>query len=288
MLSQGAHYFIDNRNLVSFSSIGVAHMSIEQQHKIKQSYISSPQLVAVLLATLVLSGCGLNTTRIDAKDERVFTPALRIGINLTDGKQAAAEPQSGHAFEIGATKARGGEDHVLAAGQNPIVLNGTTFTSGQIRNDFDLGYGDISWRWRKFFDDRALGLEVTAGVGYSALDLTVSSPTQVATETFFTRGPQAGFGLIWRLDQSASVQARIGGFVSPGEYGVTNLSRYELTFAKAFLDNISLRAGYAGWNVYGQTRYDSSNFKLNFSGPVVSLNWDFSVNNRKIKVNREE
>jgi len=157
-----------------------------------------------------------------------------------------------------------------------------------LRNDFDFGFGDISWRWRKFFDDRALGLEVSAGVGYTSLDMTVSSPTQLATEKFFTRGPQAGVGLIWRLNQSASFQGRIGGFVSPGEYGVTNLSHYELSYAQAIFDNISMRVGYAGWDIYGQTRYDNSNFRLNFSGPVISLNWDFNVKNRKIAVNKEE
>lgn len=264
-------------------------MNIEQQHKTRKSCSASSRLAAVLLSTLALGGCGLNTTRIDAKDERVYLPSFRMGINLNDGKQAAAEPQTGHAFEIGATKARGGGDQSLAAGQTPVIFNNTTFTApAQLRNDFDFGFGDISWRWRKFFDDRALGLEVSAGVGYASLDMTVSSTTQRATDRFFTRGPQAGIGLIWRLNQSASFQGRIGGFVSPGEYGVTNLSRYELSYAQAFLDNISLRVGYAGWDVYGQTGYNGSNMRLSFSGPVVSLNWDFNVKNRKILVNKDE
>lgn len=246
-------------------------------------------LLACILASTALSGCSLTNTRIDAKDDQVFLPAFRIGMNLNDDKQPASELQSGHAFEIGMSRGNGNAAQTLTTGQDPVTFGNTTFTApASLQHTYDLKFGDISWRMRKFFDDRALGIEVTAGFGYSMLDLSIASPTLTATDQLISRGPQAGFGLIWRLDQSSSVQARMGAFASTNNQGVNGLTRYELSYTKALLDNISLRLGYAAWDAYGQTPNYGSDFRLRATGPVFALNWDFTVNNRKIKTSRTE
>jgi hypothetical protein len=225
-----------------------------------------------------LGGCGLlPTTRIDAEDNRVFLPALRAGINLSESKQAPSQPQTGHAIELGVSYARGSDSQVLAAGQAPIILNGTTFNPPQqLRTDFNFYFADISWRWRKFFRERSLGLEVLAGAGYSSLGLTVSSPTQRASENFGTWGPQAAVGLIWRWRPDTSVQARVAGFLSGADRGANEMARFELFAAKAFHENLTLRAGYAGWEVKGQGLADMSDFRLRFSGPFLGLDLNFS------------
>lgn len=253
-------------------------MSIEEHQK-TGTRCATARLLAGMLATLALGGCGLlPTTRIDAEDNRVFLPALRADINFGDGKQAVSEPHTGNAIEFGISKAKGSDSQSIATGQSPIILNGTTFTAPQqLRNDFDYNFANISWRWRKFFAERSLGLEVTAGAGFSSLDLTVSSPTQRASDHHFTRGPQAGVGLIWRLNPSTSLQGRVSEFISAADQGVNRMMRYELFIAKAFHENLTLRAGYAAWDVNGQGQSGMSDFQLRLSGPALALDWDFNA-----------
>lgn len=235
-------------------------------------------LLGGMLTTLALAGCGLlPTTRIDAEDNRIFLPALRAAINLGDDNQAASDLHSGNAIVFDLAKAQGSDSQVLATGQSPIILNSTTFMPPQqLRNDFNFNFSDITWRWRKFFSERSLGLEVTAGVGFSSLDLAVSSPTQRTSTHLVTQGPHAGIGLVWRMNPSTSLQGRVSGFVSDGT-GVNEMARCELFYAKAFHDNLTLRAGYAVWNMNGVGLPGMSDFRLRASGPVLALDWDFNA-----------
>jgi hypothetical protein len=225
-----------------------------------------------MLAALSLGGCGLATTRVDAEDNRVFLPAVRATLDLGEGKQPPSEPQTGYAVEIGITGARGSDSQFLSSGQAPVILNDTVFLPPQeLKNEFAFSFADVSWRWRKFPGKGLLGLEVLAGVGYSSLGLTVSSPTQRASDHFATWGPQAGLGLIWRMQTTTSLQARAVGFLSGTTLGVNEASRVELFLAKTFHENLSLRLGYAVWNVKGQGQNSMSDFQLRFSGPVLAL-----------------
>jgi hypothetical protein len=264
-------------------------MNIKVINKIGSRIAPPAGMIAGLFATAFLSGCGLTNTRIDATDNRVVMPSMRAAINFNDGKQAASEPQSGHAIEISGMKTRGSDMQTLASGQNNITYGSSTFTAPvQLQNDFDVEYADVSWRMRKFFDERALGIEVSAGGGYSRLDMTLFSASQSANHQLVSRGIQGGFGVIWRFNQRSSLQGRIGAFVASKNEGITQITRSEIVYAISLLDNVSIRAGYAGWEAYGQTPNYGSDFKLNFAGPVLSLNWDFNVNNPKIRVNRDD
>lgn len=257
------------------------YMSIAQHQKTRTCY-ATVCLLTGRLATLALGGCGglLPTTQINAEDSRVFLPALRADINFSDGKQAASEPHTGNAIEFDVAKAKGSDSQLLMTGQSPIILNGTKFIAPQqLRNDFDYNFSNVSWRWRKFFSERSLALEVSAGAGFSSLDLDVSSPTQHASGHLYTQGPQAGIGLIWRLNQSTSLQGRISRFISAAEQGVNQMTRYELSFAKALHDNLTLRTGYAVWDVNGAKQYKMSDFKIRLSGLVLALDWSFNAGN---------
>jgi hypothetical protein len=237
---------------------------------VKCSYLLAAALIASSLA-----GC-VSTTRIEAVDNRLFVPSLRASVNLTQGTEAPSEPRSGHAIEFEVTGARGSDSQTLAAGQSPVILNGTTFPAPlELKNEFDFRFADVSWRWRKFSANRSLGFETFIGLGYAWLDLTVSSPTQQASQNFTTLGPQGGLGLIWRLQPGASLQARIAGFVSARE-GVNRASRAEIFLVKALGENVTARAGYAAWEVKGQDLAGMSDFRLRFSGPSLGLQFDFS------------
>ena len=250
-------------------------MSHAERQQTATRYAASARLLAGLFSTFVLTGC-LSSTPIVADDSHVFLPSIRAAVSLDDDKQAVSEPQTGKAIEFEYVRAKGHGEQTLATGQSPVYYNNTTFIAPQqFRNDFNFNYADISFRWRKFFKERSLGLEVTGGIGHTSMDLTVASPTLRASEHFGNYGPQGGVALIWRVRPSTSLHARISGFVSSADTGVKDLMRYELFVAQALGDNLALRAGYAKWGIDGDAGTYRSNFKSTFSGPVLDLGWNF-------------
>jgi hypothetical protein len=233
------------------------------------------RILAGMLVAVVLTGCE-TASPIMANDQRVFQPSIRVTSSLDDDKPASANPQSGRVIEFGLTKAKGGGDQTLATGKPSIIFNNNTFTAPlKIRNDFDMTYADLSFRWRRFFRERAFGLELAGGAGYASLDLAVSSATQSASERYGSYGIQGGVGLIWRMQPSTSLHARVAGYASRGTTGITDLGRYDFYLAQALGENISLRAGYAKWEVNGSGGEGTSNFRLVFSGPVLGIGMDF-------------
>ena len=252
-------------------------MSLAEHLQAAIRYAVSARLLAGLFSTVVLSGC-LTTTPIVADDPHVFLPSLRAAVSLDDNKQAVSEPQTGKAIEFEYVRAKGHGEQYLSTGQAPVYYSGTTFTTTmpqQLTNDFNFNYADISFRWRKFFKERSLGLELTGGVGHTSMSLAVASPTQRASDHFGNYGPQGGVALIWRMRPSTSLHARISGFVSSADAGIKDLMRYELFVAQALGDNLALRAGYAKWAVDGDAGFGESNFKSTFSGPMLDLGWNF-------------
>ena len=252
-------------------------MSHAERQQATTRYVVSARLLAGLLATMGLSGC-LTSTPIVADDPHVFLPSIRAAVSLDDDKQAVSEPQTGKAIEFEYVRAKGHGEQSLSPGQAPVYYSGTTFTTAvpqQLINNFNFNYADISFRWRKFFKERSLGLEVTGGIGHTSMGLTVASPTQRASDQFGNYGPQGGVALIWRMRPSTSFHARLSGFVSSADTGIKDMVRYELFVAQSLGDNLALRAGYAKWGIDGDAGYAKSNFKSTFSGPVLDLGWNF-------------
>jgi hypothetical protein len=251
--------------------------SLEEKMIFNRRLQRSPalSLLSGLLLVSVLTGCD-TASPILANDSRVFQPSIRVTSSLDDDKPGAANPQSGRVVEFGLTKARGSGDQTLPAGKSPILFNNKTFVApSQLKNDFNLTYADLSFRWRKFFRDRALGIELGGGAGYTSLNLAVSSAAQSTSELYGSYGIQGGFAFIWRLQPSTSLHARVAGYASRGTVGVTDLGRYDFYLAQALGDNLSLRAGYAKWEVNGSGGVGTSDFRMVFSGPVLGLGMDF-------------
>ncbi|MEQ1806553.1 MAG: hypothetical protein ABL900_14355 [Burkholderiaceae bacterium] len=238
--------------------------------------MKSGQLACGALVLLLLGGCGAySTTRIEAQDRQTVLPALRGSFNFGKSVDAPSRPQDGHSIEVEGFTARGNDNQSLAAGQNPVVLDGTTFAPPvQLRHDFRFSYADVSWRWRKFFGGGAVGLQALAGVAYAGVRLNTSSPSQQASQGFYNRGAQGGFGLVWRNPSGTAIEARVTEFFG-GESDVDRASRYEASISQALSDNVTLRLGYAGWEVKGQDFSSNSAYRLRFSGPTLGLQVDF-------------
>ncbi|MBI5005805.1 MAG: hypothetical protein HZB95_01645 [Nitrosomonadales bacterium] len=233
------------------------------------------RLLAGLFAALALAGCQ-TTSQIIADDKRVSLPSLRVAVSLDEPKQTPAEPQTGKAIEFGLVRAKGSGEQALAAGRPPIVYNNTTFLAPeQLKNDFDINYADISFRWRKFFREKALGLELSGGIGHTSMGLTVSSTTQNTSARFNNYGAQGGVGLIWRMRPATSLHAHVSGFAGRDEVGLRDMGRYQLFLAQALGDNLALRAGYAKWEVNGKSGLGASDFRMTFSGPTLDVGLNF-------------
>ncbi|MDO8926211.1 MAG: hypothetical protein Q7U94_04780 [Sideroxyarcus sp.] len=233
------------------------------------------RLLAGLFAALALAGCK-TASQIVADDKRVTLPSLRVAVSLDDGTQTPSDPQTGKAIEFGLVRAKGNGEQTLATGRPPIIYNNTTFLAPeQLKNDFDINYADISFRWRKFFRERALGLELSGGIGHTSMGLTVSSATQNASARFNNYGAQGGVGLIWRMRPGTSLHAHVSGFAGRDEVGLRDMGRYQLFLAQALGDNLALRAGYAKWEVNGKSGYGASDFRMTFSGPTLDVGLNF-------------
>ena len=231
-------------------------------------------VIGVIAAIMLLGGCA-STTRIEANDTRIVLPTLRATFNFGKGVDAPSNPHDGHAVEIEGFYAKANDTQSLQANQSPLVLDAKSFLPPvQLQHDVRFSYGDVSWRWRKFFGGGAVGLDVTAGVGFTGLNLRTSGGGQQAERGYSTRGAQGGVGLVWRFQPSTSLQLRLIEFGSAGE-GVDRVSRAEVALAQAFGPYVTGRIGWAGWEVRGQPLNGDSDFRLRLSGPSLGLQFDF-------------
>lgn len=236
--------------------------------------LPTPILLLAAATLLGLGGCA-STTRIEARDGSVVLPTLRASFNFGQGAEAPSRPRDGHAVELEGFHAKGSDGQTLQTGALPVVLGGQTFTPpAQLEHDFRFNYADVAWRWRKFFGGGAVGMDVTAGVGFADLHLRTRSTTLQAERTYSTNGPQGGVGLVWRVQPGTSLQARIIEYGS-GDEGVDRLRRGEVVVVQAFGPYVSGRLGWATWDVRGQLINGDSDFRVRFSGPTLGLQLDF-------------
>jgi hypothetical protein len=223
----------------------------------EERHAAPARLIAGWFAALALAGCG-TTSSLVVDDDQVSVPSFRVAISTDEETHAPSKAQTGHAIEFSYLKTKGMGNQSLMADQPPIVFQGTTFTPPQqLKNRFDFNYADISWRWRKFFRERSLGLELSVGIGRPSLDLSISSPTQQASGSFATYGPQGGVGLIGRSSSGTSFHAHVSGFVSRSaitsdDYtGVKDFVKYDLFLSQPVGDNLALRAGFSKLEMRG-------------------------------------
>lgn len=226
---------------------------------------SSPALLAAILA-----GCvGAGSTTIDADDRSVFIPSVRVTVPLSTPQQPPSEPQTGHAIELGYTLARGSSSQSLIAGQQPVRFGGQTFNSPRdLQYDFDYGYAEILYRYRKFFGQRQnFGIQAHGGLVNSQLKLSVSSPGRNASDKFDSVGISGGGGAIWKFSPPTSLQARYSVFTTDKTRG----SRVELFAMQALGGHAALHGGYTWWYVRADTASPDSDIAVRFRGPAASL-----------------
>jgi hypothetical protein len=233
---------------------------------------------SVPLFAAMLGGCfsfsGPPSTTIEASDSGVLVPTVRASIDFR-GDGASSEPRSGHGIEVGWSSGSGDDQQTLAAGQPPVRFATQTFSApAQLRHEFDYRFFEVAYRFRQFFG-ADIGIEGLFGLAHANLDLSVSSPTQRASESVDSGGVTAGVGIIGRLRPSTSVQGRAT-FFGGSNSGVTAAQRFELYLVQSVWRHAALRAGYVYWNIES-AREDtgSSPIEVKFSGPSLGLDLMF-------------
>jgi hypothetical protein len=231
----------------------------------------------VLPLAALLGGCGVTTTNIAVGDRNTFLPSARMSIDISPKADAPSVPHSGHGIEIGLTGGRGKDNQDVAAGSDPVIFGNTTFNAPvALEHEFDFRYGELAYRFRRFFGSaREFGIEVLGGVGYAELDLTVASATQRANEQLGNGGIVGGFGILWKFRSTTSFQARLAAFVSDRTEGVTSATRVDAYIAQALGRHAALRAGFAAWTVRSERENEfaarKSPIEARFSGPSLGL-----------------
>lgn len=236
------------------------------------------RFIVVVLA--LLAGCATDTTNITARDNGVFLPSGRISLDIAPEVSNPSVPHRGHSLELGASGGRGDDRQELNAGQDPVIFGGRTFNSPvALQHEFEFRFFEAAYRFRRLFGkSERFGIEVLGGLARAELELTVSSPAQSAHEKMKSGGVVGGFGLLWKLRPTTSLQSRLSLFASGDEDGVSNVERIEVHLAQAIGRHASLRAGYADWKLDSDRDFDTttrSPIRARFSGFALGLDLMF-------------
>ena len=234
----------------------------------------------IVLGLVLLAGCATETTNISVSDNGVFLPSGRMSIDISPEVSNPSVPHGGHGLELGASGGRGEDRQEINTGQDPVVFGGRTFNApAALEHDFKFRFLEAAYRYRRFLGtSQRFGIEVLGGLARAELDLTVSSPAQSAREEMESPGIVGGFGLVWKLRPTTSLQSRLSLFASGDEDGVSNAQRFEVHVAQAIGRHASLRAGYADWKVDSDRDFDTatrSPIRTRFSGFALGLDLMF-------------
>ena len=128
-------------------------------------------------------------------------PSARVSMSLSKPTAAPAFAQNGHAIEASWTGARGNDKQELETGDDPIIFGGQTFSPPlEVKHEYKFKYGEVLYRWRKFFGGRQVfGMEALGGVGHGIFHVASTAPGQAASQKFNTTGLALGVGGIWKF-----------------------------------------------------------------------------------------
>ena len=237
-----------------------------------------------LVAALLAAPAFADHTEIRIERATAFTPSLRVGVEIAPREAAMpAVPNSGHGIEVGLYGTSSDKSQQRTAGAPPLSFGGQVFAAPvTLNHEFDFGFAEIAYRYRHFFSrDTTFGIEALAGLAIAEMDLTVSSPTQRATENLQSGGIVLGLGVVWQFAQRTSLQSRLMIFGSGEREGITAAARIELMVAHALTRNIALRGGLTAWGVESERDADhdfsspNSHISAGFGGLALGLDIAF-------------
>jgi hypothetical protein len=227
-------------------------------------------------ALLCLSAAA-GATDVDVSDRGVFLPTLRGAIDLGANRGSAlppSEPKSGHAIELELTGAKGSARQNLFLGQSVVFAGQSFLGPQQIKHEYEFGFFDVAYRWRRFFGEGAVGIEALGGLGFLKFDHTMTGTTQRASADLGSAGLMGGFGFLWRIRPSTSFQTRLTIYGSGKDDAVNGAARFEVAVVQALGRHASIKGGLAGWGVRASNDRSTSNasdLRIAFGGPTLGV-----------------
>lgn len=239
--------------------------------------------IVFMLAAAALSGCaGWDSKDISITDREAVLVSGRLSIDIGRGRvDAPSVPHNGHGIELGLSGTSGDDVQNLSAGEQPVVFANRSFSApAELRHEYDWTFGEVAYRYRKFFGSGAFGIEALGGIARAQLDLTTSSGTQRASEKIDDYGAVGGFGIIWKFRPTTSLQSRFSLFYATGSDTDMEVERLDLYLVQALGRHAALRAGYSSWRVdisrFGVFNFGSeSGIHARFSGIALGLDLAF-------------
>jgi len=232
--------------------------------------------LAAALAAVSLAGCASGPSDIEVGDT-AFIPSARVSVPIftKPSGMAPSTPQNGHVIEASYTGAKGSDKQELESGDDDIVFGGQTFVAPvNLKHEYNFKYGEIVYRWRKFFGgSQTFGMEALGGIGHSMFYLTTTGGGgQAASHKYNTTGLALGIGGIWKFRPDTSLQVRLSGMGS-GDKEDISASRFDIHVVHAIARNIAIRGGLTSWHV--SIERFGSDIDASFSGPAIALDVAF-------------
>jgi hypothetical protein len=240
--------------------------------------------IFVILASAALSGCvccgSFTGTDVSITDREAFVPSGRLSIDIGRGRvDAPAVPHTGHSLELGLSGTSGEDVQNVSAGEPPVRVANRSFTGpAELHHEYDWTFAEVAYRYRKFFGSGAFGIEALGGIARAQLDLTTSSATQRASDKIDNYGPVGGFGIVWKIRPTTSLQSRFSLFVATGDEADFEVERLDLYVAQSLGRNVALRAGWSSWRVEIDRFFSfglDSGIRASFSGFALGLDVGF-------------
>jgi len=209
---------------------------------------------AALLA--VVAGC---VTELNVQDHGVLTPTVRVSKKLSDPWM----------IDVIADYSAGKDTQSIAPGRY-VEVGGKTFT-GSVGAEFDLTTVRIEGRARNEISPEWL-VDGFVGVGFSYLDVRVTSGRESGHETDIEVGPLGGGRIGWRPVPRVQVYTE-GYAMFPIPDGIVPVGEVELGIEYKAAGPVSLLGGWRFRNL--DLIHSGSDFDMEWSGAFFGLAFDF-------------
>jgi hypothetical protein len=228
-------------------------------------------LLPALVATWVLSGCGLVSQQLHVSDDSTVLPSVRVVKRLGSGPGGP-----GIEFEVSRVEARGSQ--TIVGNSNVSVGNQSVSGPATLQHRAQVDSGHVVYN-HLLFAGRPVELEWFAGGAWGRLrwDSTSNNPSDPALHGSANwYGPTGGaLGRI-NLGPTLSLEGRYAGTIAlSGAVDTSSQSMVEVAFAFRPGSGVVLRGGFAEHRSETRPEIGNSELSIRARGPFLNLGFEF-------------